>query len=182
MATTLIPRAVPSRRANGPAAAQHLIDSDLSPVAEAADVAVIRWLMASALAVILTVAVGEEWWHRLLAHGAGLTLAVPYFVLLLRRQIRPDMRLRLMNLPLLAALQGAMGWYMVQGGVWGRMNVSAHRLAAHLGIALVILGIAAWTAAELSRDLTRPSAWRKLRRAGGTRRPQEGRNQRPRHA
>lgn len=149
MATTLIPRPLPSGRDDAPATAQQLIGTDLSPVGEAADVAVMRWLMASALAVVLTIAIGEAWWHRLLAHAAGFTLAVPYFILLLRRQIRPNMRLRLMNLPLLAALQGAMGWYMVQDGVWGRMNVNQYRLAAHLTIALVIFVIAIWTAAEL---------------------------------
>jgi heme A synthase len=152
MATTLIPRPFPSGR-DAPATAQQLIDTDLSPVGEAADVAVLRWLMASALAVVLTIAIRQEWWHRVLAHAAGFTLAVPYFVLLLRRQIRPNMRLRLMNLPLLAALQGAMGWYMVQDGVWGRMNVSHYRLAVHGAIAAVIFGIAVWTMAGLARAL-----------------------------
>lgn len=92
-----------------------------------------------------------EWTHRMLARGVGLVLAVPFFVLLLRRQIRPDMRLRLMNLPLLAALQGVMGWYMVQSGLAGRTSVSPYRLVAHLAIALVIFAIAIWSAAEVSR-------------------------------
>lgn len=91
-----------------------------------------------------------EWTHRMLARGVGLVLAVPFFVLLMRRQVRPNMRLRLMNLPLLAALQGTMGWYMVQSGLSGRTGVSPYRLVAHLAVALVILGIAVWTAAELS--------------------------------
>lgn len=93
-----------------------------------------------------------EWAHRMLARVVGLVLAVPYFVLLMRRQIRPGLRLRLMNLPLLAALQGAMGWYMVQSGLSGRTSVSPYRLVAHLAVALVIFGIAVWTAAELSRS------------------------------
>ncbi len=91
-----------------------------------------------------------EWAHRVLARVVGLVLAVPFFVLLVRRRIRPGMRLRLMNLPLLAALQGAMGWYMVQSGLSGRTSVSPYRLVAHLAVALVIFGIAVWTAAELS--------------------------------
>jgi cytochrome c oxidase assembly protein subunit 15 len=91
-----------------------------------------------------------EWAHRVLARVVGLVLAVPFFVLLIRRRIRPGLRLRLMNLPLLAALQGAMGWYMVQSGLSGRTSVSPYRLVAHLAVALVIFGIAVWTAAELS--------------------------------
>jgi len=90
-----------------------------------------------------------EWVHRMLARGVGLVLAVPFFVLLMRRQIRPGMRLRLANLPLLAAMQGGMGWYMVQSGLSGRTGVSPYRLVAHLAIALVIFGVAVWTAAEL---------------------------------
>ena len=90
-----------------------------------------------------------EWTHRMLARGVGLVLAVPFFVLLLRRRIRPGMRLRLMNLPLLAALQGGMGWYMVQSGLSGRTSVSPYRLVAHLAVALVIFGIAVWSASEL---------------------------------
>ena len=88
----------------------------------------------------------------MLARMVGLVLAVPYFVLLLRRQIRPEHRLRLMNLPLLAAMQGVMGWYMVQSGLSGRTSVSPFRLVAHLAIALVIFAITIWTASELSHE------------------------------
>jgi cytochrome c oxidase assembly protein subunit 15 len=186
--------------------------SDAAPVSTAADRAVIRWLVASAVAVTLAVAVGGitrltesglsitqwkpvsgilpplsasdwndayarylaipeaqtvhrgitlascqqlywwEWAHRMLARGVGLVLAVPFFVLLLRRRIRPRMRLRLMNLPLLAALQGGMGWYMVQSGLSGRTSVSPYRLVAHLAVALVIFAIAVWTATELTQS------------------------------
>ena len=90
-----------------------------------------------------------EWVHRMLARGVGLVLAVPFFVLLMRRQIRPGMRLRLANLPLLAAMQGGMGWYMVQSGLSDRTSVSPYRLVAHLSIALVIFAVAVWTAVEL---------------------------------
>lgn len=108
-----------------------------------------------------------EWTHRLVARAVGLLLALPFFVLLLRRRIRPDMRLRLMNLPLLAALQGGMGWYMVQSGLSGRTSVSPYRLVAHLGVALVIFAIAVWTASELARQ---------PRRSSGTTRSQRGRS------
>ena len=55
-----------------------------------------------------------EWAHRLVARLVGLVIAIPFFVLLLRGCIRPSLRLRMANLPLLVTLQGAMGWYMVQ--------------------------------------------------------------------
>src|SRR5574338_1614764 len=170
MSTTLRPtRSRPSRapRTRGnETAGVTLAAVDVAPVSAAADRAVVRWLLASAIAVVLAVAVGGitrltesglsitewrpvsgvlpplsasqwdeayarylaipeaqtvhrgitlasfqklfwwEWTHRLLARGVGIVLAVPFFVLLLRRRIRPGIRLRLMNLPLLAALQG----------------------------------------------------------------------------
>jgi cytochrome c oxidase assembly protein subunit 15 len=92
-----------------------------------------------------------EWVHRMLARGVGLVLTVPYFVLLLRGRIRASHRLRLANLPILAALQGGLGWYMVSSGLAGRTSVSPYRLTAHLSLALVILGVALWTAAGLRR-------------------------------
>jgi cytochrome c oxidase assembly protein subunit 15 len=90
-----------------------------------------------------------EWIHRLLARGVGLVLALPYGFLLLRGRIPPGYRLRLALLPALAAVQGALGWYMVQSGLAERTDVSAYRLTAHLGIALIIYLIAIWTALEL---------------------------------
>lgn len=90
-----------------------------------------------------------EWFHRLVARGVGLVIVIPFFVLLLRRQVRPSLHLQLANIPLLTALQGAMGWYMVQSGLTERTDVSPYRLVAHLALALVILGIATWTATAL---------------------------------
>lgn len=207
MTTTLRPsRPRSALRSNARVVAEH----DGAPVGDTADLAVRRWMIASALAVVLAVAVGGitrltesglsitewrplsgvlppltgadwsdayqrylaipeaqtvhygltltefkglfwwEWGHRMLARSVGLVLAIPFFVLLLRRQIRPAHRLRLMNLPLLAAMQGVMGWYMVQSGLSGRTSVSPYRLVAHLAIALAIFGITIWTLAELS--------------------------------
>ena len=94
-----------------------------------------------------------EWVHRLLARAVGLVLAIPYFFLLLRRRIRSAHRLRLLLLPLLAAAQGALGWYMVKSGLAERNDVSAYRLTAHLGLALVIYVICVWTALDLGKSL-----------------------------
>ena len=51
---------------------------------------------------------------------------------------------RLIGLFVLGALQGAVGWYMVKSGLTGRTDVSQYRLAAHFGLALLILGYALW--------------------------------------
>ena len=91
-----------------------------------------------------------EWVHRILARLVGLVLAVPYVVLLAQGHIRKSMRLRLALLPVLAAAQGALGWYMVKSGLEVRTDVSPYRLTAHLGLALVIYVVCVWTTMDLS--------------------------------
>ncbi len=99
-----------------------------------------------------------EWFHRLLARGVGLVFAIPYIVLLLRGRIPKGLRLRLTALPVLTLGQGVLGWYMVQSGLAARDNVSAYRLAAHLGLALAILAVAVWTYVELAPRRRYPGA------------------------
>ena len=41
----------------------------------------------------------------------------------------------------IATLQGGMGWYMVMSGLTERTSVSQYRLAAHLGLAILIFGV-----------------------------------------
>ncbi len=91
-----------------------------------------------------------EWVHRLLARLVGLVLAVPYFVLLAGGHLRLAHRGRLLLLPVLAAAQGALGWFMVKSGLEVRQDVSPYRLTAHLGMALAIYAVCVWTALDLS--------------------------------
>jgi cytochrome c oxidase assembly protein subunit 15 len=106
-----------------------------------------------------------EWVHRLLARLVGLVLAVPFFVLLARGDIRRSQRLRLLLLPVLAAAQGVLGWYMVKSGLEVRTDVSPYRLTAHLGMALIIYVVCVWTALELGpRPAAEEHAPRRLHR------------------
>lgn len=115
-----------------------------------------------------------EWVHRLLARLVGLILAVPFFVLLARGRIRKAHRGRLLLLPVLAAAQGTLGWYMVKSGLEVRTDVSPYRLTAHLGMALVIFVVCIWTALELGPaapvtapvTARTPAAFRRWVRAG----------------
>lgn len=109
-----------------------------------------------------------EWAHRLIARVAGLVIAVPFFLLLAKRRIPHGLIPRLLALPVLVAAQGALGWYMVSSGLSERTDVSQYRLVAHLGLALVIYVIAAWTASSLhlnaqgarTPDPARRTRWR----------------------
>ncbi|MBI3790214.1 MAG: COX15/CtaA family protein [Gemmatimonadetes bacterium] len=92
-----------------------------------------------------------EWFHRLVARGVGLVIAVPYLWLLVRRRFRPGQAVAYGILPVLVALQGALGWYMVSSGLSVRTDVSQYRLVAHLLLALTIFVVAVWRATTLGR-------------------------------
>jgi len=87
-----------------------------------------------------------EWAHRFLGRFIGLVMIVPFVALWLTRRIEPYLRPRLVGLIILGGLQGALGWYMVRSGLVDRVEVSQHRLAAHLTLATVIFGAIVWTA------------------------------------
>ena len=85
-----------------------------------------------------------EWSHRLLGRLVGLIFLLPFAWFLARRQIPVCFHKPLWGLFALGGLQGLMGWYMVQSGLTEHIDVSQYRLAAHLGLALVIFAAAFW--------------------------------------
>jgi cytochrome c oxidase assembly protein subunit 15 len=93
-----------------------------------------------------------EWAHRLAGRLVGLVVLLPFLFFWRRGWIRPTLFPRLLALPLLVLAQGALGWYMVSSGLAVRTSVSQYRLVAHLALALLIFGIAVWTAAALGRS------------------------------
>ena len=91
-----------------------------------------------------------EWTHRLLGRLLGFVFLVPFLVFLKQRRIDRGIALRLGMIFLLGAAQGALGWWMVQSGLTGaRVAVSQYRLAAHLGLAMILFGYVFWTALEI---------------------------------
>ena len=93
-----------------------------------------------------------EWGHRQLGRVIGLVWALGFLWFLARRQIPPGWTPRLLGLGALGGLQGAVGWWMVSSGLEGTMlDVASYRLATHLGLAFVILGLIAWYALRLSQ-------------------------------
>jgi heme a synthase len=105
------------------------------------------------------------WWeylHRLLARLAGLLFLVPLLRFAWTRRIRGRIARRLGAIFALGALQGLLGWLMVASGLVDEPRVSPLRLAAHLGLALVLIGALLWTAWTLaaSKVTQRASALR----------------------
>ncbi|MGH6805081.1 MAG: COX15/CtaA family protein [Methyloceanibacter sp.] len=85
-----------------------------------------------------------EWAHRFLGRLIGVAFFVPFIVFWGLGYIPRLLLPRLVGLFLLGGLQGAVGWYMVKSGLVARTDVSQYRLAAHFGVALVILGYTLW--------------------------------------
>ncbi len=92
-----------------------------------------------------------EWGHRLLGRLIGLAFLVPFMWFLLKRQVERHRLPRLAGLFILGGSQGALGWYMVMSGLVTRVDVSQYRLAAHLGLAVLIYGALFWTALDYLR-------------------------------
>lgn len=93
-----------------------------------------------------------EWGHRFLGRVIGLVWAVGFAGFLVARLVPAGWTRRLLLLGGLGGLQGAIGWWMVSSGLSGdRVDVASYRLATHLGLAFVILGLITWYVLALSR-------------------------------
>jgi cytochrome c oxidase assembly protein subunit 15 len=86
-----------------------------------------------------------EWGHRQLGRFIGLAYTLPLFFFLLRGKLTSGHRWKFFSVALLIGMQGAVGWWMVHSGLQeGMVSVSQYRLATHLGIAFIILGVLYW--------------------------------------
>ena len=82
-----------------------------------------------------------EWFHRFFARLIGILYLVPLIYLIIKKQIHKNYILRIFLIGFLLAAQAFIGWYMVKSGLVGRVDVSQYRLAMHLTMAFLILGI-----------------------------------------
>jgi len=93
-----------------------------------------------------------EWGHRQLGRFIGLVWALGFAYFAVRRQIPSGWTPKLLILGALGGLQGAIGWWMVSSGLEeGMLDVASYRLATHLGLAFVILGLISWYVFQLGR-------------------------------
>jgi len=100
---------------------------------------------------------GIFWWeyfHRLLGRVIGIAFLAPYVWLLARRRIPARFVWPLAGIFALGAVQGVVGWLMVQSGLVDDPRVSQFRLTAHLGLAVAILAGMLWIALSLAFPVT----------------------------
>ena len=94
-----------------------------------------------------------EWGHRQLGRFVGLIWAAGFLFFWLTKRIPTGWTTRLLIPGILGGIQGAIGWWMVASGLTGEMlDVASYRLATHLGLAFVILGVLAWYILLLGRS------------------------------
>ncbi len=81
-----------------------------------------------------------EWFHRLWARLIGVVFLIPFIYFLVKKYFKNWMVVPLVVLFILGALQGAIGWIMVQSGLNDNdVYVSHIRLAAHFMAAMVLI-------------------------------------------
>ncbi|KYM98285.1 PREDICTED: cytochrome c oxidase assembly protein COX15 homolog [Cyphomyrmex costatus] len=89
------------------------------------------------------------WWmeylHRMWGRLIGAVFIIPVTYFWYKGMLRHGMKTRVVALGSLIGLQGLIGWYMVKSGLEDRFiepsdipRVSQYRLAAHLGLALLL--------------------------------------------
>ncbi|HEX4197151.1 MAG TPA: COX15/CtaA family protein [Caulobacteraceae bacterium] len=98
-----------------------------------------------------------EWTHRLLGRLVGVVFAGPLLAFLALRRIPERLVVRCFILLGLGGLQGLVGWWMVESGLEGRVAVAPERLAAHLGLALLLYAALIWTGLEAIYGPARPT-------------------------
>lgn len=98
-----------------------------------------------------------EYTHRLLGRLVGVAFLLPWLWFLRKGAFDRRLAVRLGVGFVLGGLQGALGWFMVMSGLVDRVSVSQYRLAAHLALALLVLGYLFWILLDLR---TGPSAER----------------------
>lgn len=108
---------------------------------------------------------GIFWWeyiHRLWGRLIGLVFIVPFLFFWLRHKLPFYLKTGGIGISLLIMGQGLMGWLMVKSGLSSRTDVNHFRLAAHLGLALLIYSWLLWLAFKVFSQKLRNSSLTKV--------------------
>ena len=90
-----------------------------------------------------------EYIHRLWGRLIGFVFLIPFLWFWIHGRIPKGYGATLAGLFVLGGLQGFLGWVMVASGLVDRPSVSHYRLAAHLGLAMIIYAALLWVALGL---------------------------------
>ncbi|MCB0737294.1 MAG: COX15/CtaA family protein [Bacteroidetes bacterium] len=90
---------------------------------------------------------GIFWWefiHRSIGRLLGIVFIIPFIFFVARKRIKGNLLKWCLVILSLGALQGYLGWYMVESGLFNRPYVSQFRLAIHLSMAFTIISVIWW--------------------------------------
>ena len=92
-----------------------------------------------------------EWFHRVWARLIGVVFIIPFVIFIIQKRFKKDMIKPMIILFLLGAVQGLIGWIMVQSGLEDSelLYVSHYKLAIHFVLALGLLCYTLWFAFDL---------------------------------
>lgn len=92
-----------------------------------------------------------EWFHRLWARLIAVAFVIPFIIFIIQKRFKKEMIKPMLILFLLGALQGLVGWIMVQSGLEDSelIYVSHYKLAIHFMLALGLLCYTLWFAFDL---------------------------------
>lgn len=85
-----------------------------------------------------------EFIHRVWGRIIGIIYFIPFIVFYFLGWLKGRLLIHLVFLLILGAGQGGLGWFMVKSGLIDSPDVSQYRLAAHLCLAIFILGYLVW--------------------------------------
>lgn len=106
-----------------------------------------------------------EYFHRLWARLLGVVFLVPFVIFLLQKRFSRSMVNPMIILFLLGALQGAIGWLMVESGLIGdNVRVNHIKLAIHFITAMLLLCYTLWFALKLLVKEEQQTARRPLKK------------------
>jgi len=106
-----------------------------------------------------------EWFHRVWARLIGVVFLIPFIVFIFQKRFKKKMIKPMIILFLLGALQGLVGWIMVQSGLEDSelLYVSHYKLAIHFILALGLLCYTLWFALDLLIPKERITINKKIR-------------------
>lgn len=92
-----------------------------------------------------------EWLHRVWARLMGLVFLFGFIYFLTSKKLKKEMTVPMIILFILGALQGLVGWIMVQSGLLPEKYYVGHvELTTHLMMALLLLAYVLWFALKLT--------------------------------
>lgn len=110
-----------------------------------------------------------EWFHRLWARLIAVAFAIPFVIFIIQKRFKKEMIRPMLILFLLGAIQGLVGWIMVQSGLDDSelLYVSHYKLAIHFILALGLLVYTTWFAMDLLIPKEQHIQNRSLRKGAG---------------